>query len=234
MEWSLSFEASACMTSQDKEPQLLIASAPLGDGWPEPMARFYQEQVPASLHPRLNAYRNWQDRQRSIIGRLLLAKALQQYGFPDQAGEQIKIGPYGKPYADFGFQFNIAHSASRIVCVASRTVKVGVDIEQIRTIDFSDFESVMSPAQWQQILNSSDSLLAFWRFWTVKEAIAKADGRGLGLPLDTISVESSVAKLEQNRWYVTELHRWDGYCGYVAGSQLIRPDCIRFTDYQFG
>lgn len=222
------------MRSWNEEPQVSIASAPLGACWPDALYRHYLQPIPTGFHAKLNAYRNWQDRQRSLIGRLLLAKLLHQYGFPAETLERLTIGRYGKPFIDPGFHFNIAHSADRIVCVASRDIAVGIDIELIRPIDFSDFESVMSPAQWQRITGSEEPTLEFWRHWTVKEAIAKADGRGIGLPLATISIESAVATLDENHWYVAELEQWKGYCSFVAGNQPIEPGLIAFETYHFG
>lgn len=216
-----------------QEPLVCIASAPLGNRWSDYADRHYLEQIPVSLHRKLNAYRNWADKQRSVIGRLLLAKLLHRYGFSEEALGQIKLGRYGKPYLEEGFHFNIAHAADRIVCVGSRTVAVGIDIECMKPIDFSDFEPVMSPAQWQQINRSTNSLHEFWRFWTLKEAIAKADGRGIGLPLAEISVDSNEAMLDQNPWYLIELKRWDRYCGFLASDRPVDLTQVCFDDYVF-
>ncbi|GAB3904349.1 hypothetical protein GCM10028803_33670 [Larkinella knui] len=222
------------MSSWEKEPLIQIVSAPLGDRWSDQLCHSYLEQIPVSFHSKLNAYRHWADKQRSLIGRLLLAKILHRYHFPESTLEQVKIGRYGKPAIGPGFSFNIAHSFDRIVCVGSRIVDVGIDIEWIRPIDFSDFESVMSPAQWQHITHSPEPVTEFWRHWTVKEAIAKADGRGIGLPLATISIESTTATLDHQHWHVAKLDYWAGYCSYLATNRQIEPALIDVEEYHFG
>ncbi|GAB3264712.1 hypothetical protein GCM10027347_31950 [Larkinella harenae] len=221
------------MSYWEKEPLVLVASAALGQRWSDQTCQLYMAQIPDTLHTRLNAYRNWEDKQRSVVGRLLLGHVLRRYGFSKETLHHVKAGRYGKPYIEHDFYFNIAHSAHQIVCVGSRTIEVGIDIEYRKQVDFADFESVMSSVQWRQINSSADPLAEFWRFWTVKEAIAKADGRGIGLPLDQITIDATVAQLDQRRWYVTELTRWKGYSGFMAGSQLVGRDDIRFEELRF-
>lgn len=112
-------------------------------------------------------------------------EALRWHRFLDDMAPQIFATPYGKPYLRNGLHFDIAHSFNKIVCVSRPSALVGIDIELIRPIGFPDFRDTMSHIQWQQIGISDNPFIQFWRHWTAKEAIVKADGRGIGFPLST-------------------------------------------------
>ena len=109
----------------------------------------------------------------------------------------ITLGAYGKPEVipinNQHLFFNLAHSRSTIVIALSRSGNVGIDLEYIdRKTDIREVASqVFTPqenAQFAGISDERERRLAFFRCWTRKEALAKADGRGLSLPFDTFEV----------------------------------------------
>jgi 4'-phosphopantetheinyl transferase len=89
--------------------------------------------------------------------------------------------------------YNVAHSQGTILIALCRRGTVGVDVEHLdRATD------IMEVAQFSFTPNEIAKLaaledpdqrkLAFYRCWTQKEAIIKADGRGLSLSLSTFDV----------------------------------------------
>jgi len=109
----------------------------------------------------------------------------------------FSTGPFGKPkLANTNgccqISFNFSDSQGYGLLATSQQGELGVDIEAIRDLEdltglarrsFSDeeFSSLMA-------LPDEDRLDGFYACWTRKEAIIKADGRGLSLPLDSFSV----------------------------------------------
>ncbi len=98
---------------------------------------------------------------------------------------------YGKPYlADYPhIQFNISHSGEHLLIAISAIGAIGVDIEQPRILHTPLVDLVEKcfsnpEINYWQHLPAAEQLLAFYRFWTRKEAFVKAVGRGvaLGLP----------------------------------------------------
>jgi 4'-phosphopantetheinyl transferase len=109
----------------------------------------------------------------------------------------IELGRYGKPETPplngRSLFFNLAHSRSTIVIALSRTGSIGVDLEYIdRKTDMMEVAAnLFSPeehAQFATIMEEHQRRLAFFRCWTRKEAVAKADGRGLSLPFTSFQV----------------------------------------------
>lgn len=105
-------------------------------------------------------------------------------------------GPYGKPATSMNgrsISFNVTHSHGMILIALSRTGDIGIDVEHLdRPVDIMEVaESAFHPDE-VELLRSIDfhesRRLAFYRCWTQKEAIIKADGRGLSLPLSSFKV----------------------------------------------
>ncbi|MBS1799373.1 MAG: 4'-phosphopantetheinyl transferase superfamily protein [Acidobacteria bacterium] len=124
--------------------------------------------------------------------RLLLGSALDI----EPPGVLLTEGLYGKPavFQDRrSISFNVTHSRGMILIALSRSGDVGIDIERIdSSLDIMEVaESAFHPdevASLRSIDSPETKRLAFYRCWTQKEAIIKADGRGLSLPLTCFKV----------------------------------------------
>lgn len=91
--------------------------------------------------------------------------------------------------------FNLSHSGTLGMLAIANDGDLGVDIEQQRKTDDLDSlaASVFAPSEYAayKCLPGDQRLGAFFKCWTRKEAVIKADGRGLGMKLDSfvVSVE---------------------------------------------
>jgi 4'-phosphopantetheinyl transferase len=125
--------------------------------------------------------------------RVLIGSALET----DPREVNLEKGIHGKPaipaIGGCSLAFNLAHSKDTLLIALRRHGSLGVDVEYFdRTTD------IMEVAQANFTTNESNSLAAiadpetrlrtFYRYWTRKEAIGKADGRGLLLPLASFDV----------------------------------------------
>ncbi len=92
--------------------------------------------------------------------------------------------PFGKPFLQgMNLHFNISRSGHELV-FAFTPVQVGVDIELIR--DFAPFHPVIEQhfhPKEKTTINGDDD---FFKIWTRKEAIVKAQGTGLTEDLNTL------------------------------------------------
>lgn len=118
--------------------------------------------------------------------RLLLASYINQ----PAASINIQKTEHGKPYLadESGLAFNLSHSVNKLVVAVGRNCRLGVDIEHIKhraslsaLVDkcFSEQE-----ASYWNALPEAKKTVAFYRFWTRKEAFVKATGRGIALGLE--------------------------------------------------
>lgn len=106
----------------------------------------------------------------------------------------IVLSPYGKPEIPGNpIYFNLAHSRSTILIALCRDSPVGIDLEYLdRDTDILEVaRTSFTPAESRQIALlpvPDDRHRAFFHCWTRKEAVVKADGRGLSLPLTAFEV----------------------------------------------
>jgi phosphopantetheinyl transferase len=212
----------------------------LRDPWPDPATRElfmrcylgaaeraeYQRRTP-------RAARQW------LLGRIAVKDAVRQWlwdagagpVFPieiavtnDSSGRPRATGPFEKPP-----EVSLAHTGSLAAalvgepgCVPGVGTGVGIDIERITDRDDSTVAAILTDAERRLLdtLCSSDrgsvnETRSGWvtRFWTAKEAVAKAAGTGLGGRPHTFVVERvdgdrllvAPAGAAPSRWVHTEV-----------------------------
>ncbi len=204
---------------------------------PDEMTQYFDRllmTVTKSAKDRVLRYRQPKDRHLVLLGRLLLLKML-SFLTPPVFIEDLEVDRFGRPFlADRGIDFNISHSGCLAVCAFSWQGRIGIDIEHKREINLKGFKRHMTDAQWDDISNSADSIDRFFYYWTLKEAVLKADGRGLRVPLSLITTDADRALLEGKVWHVKELHIDHNYTCYVASESPIREVYIqqyRLSDF---
>lgn len=173
-------------------------------------------QLPVALQNQVLRFMKWEDRQRSLFGKLLLKKGLQLLGLGAYSLEALKYTVYLKPYFDNSIEFNISHSGDYIVCAISKTGKLGIDIEKIQPLPLSGFEDQFSEKEWGDIVKAPDSLHAFYTHWTQKEAFIKAIGTGLHLPLNKISVNNHKIIWDGHEWHLHKIELAHDHVSYLA------------------
>jgi len=132
------------------------------------------------------------DAARHLVGRALARRVLSA-SLARPLGD-FPPGPWGKPgvtgVSPFGtpaIDFSLSHSGDVVLAAFCRDAAVGVDVELSRPLpDVLDLASQLHPRESAAILAvpPSERVAAFYRSWTRKEAVLKALGRGLSLPLD--------------------------------------------------
>ena len=175
--------------------------------------------IPPCLQAKTLRYQRWQDRQAHLLGKILLKQALVYYGFEDDCLHHLCYNSHNRPYIADDIDFNISHSCGYVMCAIGRQVRLGVDVEAVRNINLDDFYEVMSPPQWHTIRNAEDPIVSFFSYWTIKEAVVKADTRGLTLPMDRICIQPNHVRCEGQIWYVKPIAVEQGYRAYLAANR---------------
>jgi 4'-phosphopantetheinyl transferase len=160
------------------------------------------EQLANELSPgeqtRARAFLQDQDRLAFLLGRGALRRLLSRCA--PSVGEigTLVTGPWGKPSLDTGaghspgVEFNISHSGGLVLLAATWGTPVGIDLEVPRPgVELQEilerFFSRGEVAEWHRLPPGLRSD-GFYSLWTRKEAVVKALGRGLSLPLDSFQV----------------------------------------------
>jgi 4'-phosphopantetheinyl transferase len=202
----------------------------------EPEARI--ETLAGWLSPdeksRAARFHRPEDRRRFVVCRGFLREIMGERLNVSPRNVAIRVGPQGQPSLEGGERpsrpaFNVAHSG-QLGCIAVRDAgRVGIDIECARQLNNLDrmIEMVLSRRERRAWEEHPDPLrqALFFRYWTLKESLAKATGWGLHLPLSEIefALEPAVgliglpaALADPGPFHVQELTVPDGYCGALA------------------
>ncbi|MEL7160367.1 MAG: 4'-phosphopantetheinyl transferase superfamily protein, partial [Bacteroidota bacterium] len=134
------------------------------------------------------------DRRQRRTARARLRQLLGRYLEADPATLRFGTGRHGKPFlTDFpDLRFNLAHAGGWGLVAVSRGGKIGVDLEHENpAVDVVGVAShFFSRVEVPVILGYpvAERHAAFFRAWTRKEALIKAHGDGLSLPLAQFGV----------------------------------------------
>lgn len=150
----------------------------------------------AAEKQRMQRFHFPHDQARYAVAHANLRRILS--GYLDQAPESIVFvsGSHGKPElaeSSPALRFNLSHSKTVAALGVVRAGSVGLDVEDIRPIEAEVAASHFSQAELAQLnaLEGEEWLQGFYRCWTRKEAILKAEGVGLHLALDKFDVSLS-------------------------------------------
>jgi 4'-phosphopantetheinyl transferase len=198
---------------------------------PDRLWQQYLEMLPLKLRERTMRYRRWQDQHAHVLGKLLLQKGLVQKGYDSTMLSEIQYTAENRPYLNNNIDFNISHTGNYVVCALSNDTTLGIDIEEVKTIDFNDFKNTMNPDQWQEINTAQDPIRKFFEYWTIKESLIKADGRGLSIPLTELIWQDGTIICDNKRWYYQSIHIAENIPCYIATSKPVMGLKVQKTDF---
>ena len=142
-------------------------------------------------------YRHWHEirqpgRQREyLLGRILLRRLLaERLGCPPDA-LVFRTGEHGKPtLVSHDWQFNLSHSGDWLVLALCQQGPLGVDVEmglrQRPVLPLAQRFYAPEEYQWLLALPPREQTSAFYRLWSRKEAVLKAQGAGIAAGLDKV------------------------------------------------
>jgi 4'-phosphopantetheinyl transferase len=134
-----------------------------------------------------------QDQRRFIAGRARLRQILAHYVALPPDALVFCYGAQGKPalsHAHAAPFFNLSHSGGLVALAVAPGCDIGIDIERLRPIERDVANRFFSAGENAALarLHKADWRDAFYGCWTRKEAVVKALGKGLSLPLDSFEV----------------------------------------------
>ena len=143
---------------------------------------------------RADRFRVDRPRRVFVASRAALRRTLGRELECDPRAIVFSIGCHGKPRIapDCDLHFNLSHSGSTIALGIAHGVEIGVDIEEVtRSVAFEDladrFFAVSEAAAVRSSCPHARRRL-FFHFWTAKEAVLKATGSGLSVPVRNVEI----------------------------------------------
>ena len=162
------------------------------------------QELPLKMQEEVLRYRKKDDQLRVYAGKKLLLQMMQNIGFNNCSLQDYTRHELLKPYIPNFYPFNITHSGNYVACATFGGNEIGIDIEKKRPLKTGDFTKQFSPPEMQIIQSADDQLSQFFEFWTQKEAVMKADGRGMKIPLHSIHLKEEYATIEDRKdiWHL--------------------------------
>lgn len=161
--------------------------------------------------------KNINDKKLSALAELLLLYGMNKLGIKYSIPLEFGLNEQGKPFIKGmdGFFFNLSHSGDMAVCAISHN-PVGVDVEKttrdctgIADRYFTDDEKEIGREKGGSYI------------WTRKEAVAKADGRGIGAGIARVDTSGDLVRVEDEEYRVFT-NSVDGY--YISlACRLVSP-----------
>lgn len=156
--------------------------------------------------------------RRAFIAAHALARSMlaEQGGLPPgdwrfiagSAGKPELAPQHGRPW----LRFNLSHCRSLVACAVASTDDVGLDVEDLdrRPMPPGLAERFFAPeeAAWLADLPPPAHQDGFLRLWTLKEAVVKASGEGLGLGLERFAMRLQPPALRQGPPQLGAPERW--------------------------
>jgi len=181
----------------------------------------YIRDLPLSMRKDLFKYKMPFDIQGRLFGKILLKKIFETYYNIEDILNQLKYNKYGRPYiSNSTINFSISHSEQYSAVAVSNGFSIGIDIEKIKEVSICDFKNAFTESEWNAILTSTTPLKAFYTYWTKKESTAKADGRGLSIPLNEILIKDAISILYEKQWHLFEINFAPDYMIHIASEQI--------------
>lgn len=199
---------------------------------PEHLEREYVDLLPKKFQTKYYSYKFWRDRHRYLFGVLLLREGLRYLKFDDNLIEQIRYTEYNRPILDEDLDFNISHSKNYVVCAVVESARVGIDVEYHSSIHYEGFENVMDDEQWEIIKSSPNVIETFYDYWTIKESVIKADGRGMYVDLNDIKIKKNVAILDSKIWYLKSFNILENASMNVASNIPFQVELKEISFYK--
>jgi len=191
---------------------------------------FYQAQMPSDIKNRINRYFKVENKYQLLLGRLLLKKGMHELGYKDFNLADLSYDEFNCPHWRNSPSFSIAHSGNIVGCAFSKKAKIGLDIERIQPIKLADFKHILNDLDYQNIAKAANRDNAFFKIWTIKEAVTKAIGKGLAIDVKAINILEQYAVLENQKWYFQKINLSEKFAIYMVSEvPILKSKVIKET-----
>lgn len=197
---------------------------------------------------RAKRFREPVDSRRYIVSHGVLRSILSKY--MDMKPEIIKYerSLYGKPGLAGGswLHFNMSHSNGMAAYAITSNREVGIDLEYLRDIPFTEIShNVLSKNEddYLRSVPAEERLNIFFTLWTRKESYIKAIGEGLHAKLNDIDVffQNEMYSLSYcgSNWSIIDITTPDGYKAALTVQddrqriKTVRLQHYRYNAYQY-
>ncbi len=171
---------------------------------------FYRRNKVANL-------KNTNNKRLSVLAEMLLLYGMGKLCIEHKIPLEFALNEHGKPCVAGldSFYFNLSHSGDMAVCAISNK-PVGVDVEKITRDCSKAVERYYTEGEKCISRDKSTSYI-----WTRKEAVAKADGRGISVGIDKADTSGEVVKVNGEEYKIFTYSVGEYYISFAC--RLVSP-----------
>jgi 4'-phosphopantetheinyl transferase len=189
---------------------------------------------------RARSFVRYSDQLHFIESHVFLRRILACYAKVNPAEIRFENGPWGKPRMS-GLQgprpveFSLSHSRGVVLVGVAVGQAIGVDVELVRRFDECEAlaRRFFAPGEYRELCSLPEPARssAFFHYWTRKEAVLKALGTGMSIPLDSFEVTLSATTQRIDfrgqaacaaEWSLLHVEPREGAVGAVAAPFRVR------------
>ncbi len=145
---------------------------------------------------RADAFRTPELREQYVAAHAMVRTVLSTYASVAPSGWRYAYGSKGQPRlvgAPVDLRFSLSHSGARAAVAVTVGRKIGLDLEEVDPAKdpLGIADRFFTPAETEALraCHASERSARFTTLWTVKEAVLKARGVGLGSGLGTVEID---------------------------------------------
>lgn len=212
--------------------------------------KYYAEVLSPDEALRGERFHFKEHQRRFRVARGILRFLLAQYLQVDPRTMPLAYHARGKPYLPdhlypVNLQFNVSHSQDMALYGVTQNHPIGVDIEKIQeTYPDGVAKRFFSQAEYAALAQfpPATKLKKFYQLWAKKEALIKAVGTGLFMPLHTFSVslteEAETLSLPVSEarglWHLQTIDIDAAFAAAFATQQSVQHIILRrFSSFSF-
>lgn len=184
-------------------------------------------ELPPEKREQLLRLRPPRSRFNSALGWQLLKFGFRLAGRTDFELSRLLFIGRKKPRWEGNSDFNLSHSESLLACALTNDGRVGIDVEFMRPLKDQErlFEQILSPRETPPPEAGHD---LFFRYWTAKEAVIKAEGSGGVWDMSEVGLQEAHAFYKNTLWLLHPLELVPGYAACLAcdREQEIRVEAV--------
>jgi len=136
--------------------------------------------------------------------------------------DRLEKDALGVPIQSNNIFWSVTHKSDFVAGVVSKE-KIGIDLEQIKTVSDAVFERIVDQEETEHF-SSNDKPLVFFRAFTAKEAVLKKTGHGIkGLSKAKIKMvvdDQNLLVHYLDKKYLVENFYFDGYLASVTKDNI--------------
>ncbi|MBC7893178.1 MAG: 4'-phosphopantetheinyl transferase superfamily protein [Sphingobacteriaceae bacterium] len=175
------------------------------------------DTLPPAFRPDLSPNLSVLKQHQRVAARWLLSELFLRKKEAPEAVQVLRQSPDGKPFVPGRFEFSLAHTNGLVVAAGTDRGRVGVDVESVRPLEPAHFHAFFTPAELTHIAATPDPSRELLRYWTRREALVKADGRGFRAWSQCVDEgESGYLCDEARRYHLIDLNLPEGFVGALC------------------